>query len=182
MAKNTLRKYLDYLEHAFLIRRLARVDRSAKRFQRARAFKVYLTSASLYTALFGPAEPEDEIFPRLAETALASQWLGSAAAANLAYAGWKGGGIDLLSLDPESDKPDHVYEIDWLDATTAARPPQNLAGFVEQTNPRAHAYILTRTTAGTGTLGQTDITLAPLSLYAYWLARDPTLRRFHTKD
>ena len=38
MAKNTLRKYLDYLEHAFLIRRLPRVDRAAKRFQRARAF------------------------------------------------------------------------------------------------------------------------------------------------
>jgi predicted AAA+ superfamily ATPase len=97
IAKNTLRKYLDYLEHAFLIRRLARVDRAAKRFQRARAFKVYLTSASLYAALFGPVEPEDEIFPRLAETALAAQWLGSDAAANLAYAGWKGGGIDLLS-------------------------------------------------------------------------------------
>ena len=35
VAKNTLRKYLDYLEHAYLIRRLPRVDQSAQRFKRA---------------------------------------------------------------------------------------------------------------------------------------------------
>jgi predicted AAA+ superfamily ATPase len=32
VAKNTLRKYLDFLEQAFLIRRLPRLDRDGKRF------------------------------------------------------------------------------------------------------------------------------------------------------
>ncbi|MBT4891196.1 MAG: ATP-binding protein, partial [Rhodospirillales bacterium] len=59
IAKNTVRKYLDYLESAFLIRRVARLDRDAKRFQRAVAFKVYLTSPCLYSALFGPVAPND---------------------------------------------------------------------------------------------------------------------------
>ncbi len=185
VAKNTLRKYLDFLERAFLIRRLPRVDRSAKRFQRAVAFKVYLTSPCLYAALFGPVPPDHEAFPRLAETALVCQWLGSETVANLAYASWRGGGIDLLSLGPDDDKPDHVYEIDWGDAYATAgkgKGPSRLAGFVQGTNPKARAYVLTRAKAGSGTMEGTEVTLAPLGLYAYWLDRDPTLRNFHSRD
>lgn len=180
-AKNTLRKYLDYLESAFLIRRLPRVDRQGKRFQRAVAFKVYLTSPCLYAALFGPVAADSEIFPRLAETALLGQWLGSSAMADLAYASWRGGGVDLLSIGPETNKPDHVYEIDWADAHGGGKGPKQLAGFVEGTNPAAKAIVLTRTTAGSAAMGGLDITMAPLSLYAYWLERDPTLRNFHPK-
>ena len=181
-AKNTLRKYLDYLESAFLIRRLPRVDRQGRRFQRAVAFKVYLTSPCLYAALFGPVAPESEVFPRLAETALVGQWLGSSAMADLAYASWRGGGIDLLSIGPESNKPNHIYEIDWADAHAGgSKGPKQLAGFVDGTNPAAKAIVLTRTTAGPAAMGGLDITMAPLSLYAYWLQRDPTLRNFHPK-
>ncbi len=179
VAKNTLRKYLDYLESAFLIRRLSRVDRQAKQFQRAVAFKVYLTSPCLYAALFGPVSADDEAFPRLAETALVSQWLGSGAADSLAYASWRGGAIDLLSIDPDSGKPDQVYELDWGDdyAGTGAKAnkgPGGLTDFVKETNPEAKAYILTRETARQGIMAGVDITLAPLSLYAYWLERTAT--------
>lgn len=181
-AKNTLRKYLDYLESAFLIRRLPRVDRDAQRFQRQVAFKVYLTSPCLYAALFGPvSEADDQLFPRLAETALVSQWMGSQAAASLAYASWRNGGIDLLSLDPRTDKPSHVYEIDWTN--TYARPggtgPRQLVDFVEATNRNARPYILTGSVARPAAMRGIDITLAPLALYTYWLERDPTLRAFH---
>ena len=40
VAKNTLKRYIEYLEAAFLIKVIHRVDQSARRFQRARAFKV----------------------------------------------------------------------------------------------------------------------------------------------
>jgi predicted AAA+ superfamily ATPase len=183
VAKNTLRKYLDYLESAFLIRRLARVDRHAKRFQRAVAFKVYLTSPCLYAALFGPVSADDKVFPRLAETALVSQWLGSrtkpgvpGARDSLAYASWRGGAIDLLAIDRKSGKPDRVYELDWGDeyagaGAKASKGPGGLTDFVKETNPEAKAYILTRETARQGVMAGVDITLAPLSLYAYWLER-----------
>jgi len=72
IAKNTLRKYLDYLEQAFLIRRINRVDRDGKKFQRQVFFKVYLTRPCLYAALFAPVPPSDQFFQRLAETALVS--------------------------------------------------------------------------------------------------------------
>ncbi len=173
IAKNTLRKYLDYLESAFLIRRLTRVDRDAKKFQRAVAFKVYLTAPCLYSALYAPVAMKDQFFKRLAETALVSQWLGSPHMANLAYASWRGGSIDLLSLDPNTGQPDHVYELDW--DNRYGRPgkgPEELIGFVEGTNRKANPYILTASIARPATMRGIDFTLAPLALYTYWLERD----------
>jgi predicted AAA+ superfamily ATPase len=173
IAKNTLRKYLDYLESAFLIRRLTRVDRDAKKFQRAVAFKVYLTAPCLYSALYAPVAIKDQFFKRLAETALVSQWLGSPHMANLAYASWRGGNIDLLSLDPETGLPDHVYELDW--ENRYGRPgkgPEELIGFVEGTNRKATPYILTGSIARPASMRGVDFSLAPLALYTYWLERE----------
>jgi predicted AAA+ superfamily ATPase len=183
IAKNTLRKYLDYLEQAFLIRRLPRVDKSAQRFQRAVAFKVHLTSPCLYAALFGPVTPNDQTFDRLVETALVSQWLGAEAVENLAYASWRGGGVDLLTIDPETDLPDHVYEFDWTDsyAKPGAPPPDRLVEFAEGTNRSAVPYILTRSIARPAMMRGIELTLAPVALYAYWIERDPTMRKFHKK-
>ena len=182
IAKNTLRKYLDYLEAAFLIRRLPRVDRDAKPFQRAVAFKVYLTAPCLYTALYGPVTTADHAFPRLAETALVSQWLGARSVETLAYASWKGGAVELMALDPESGRPDHVYEFDWADKyKSPAHKPGELVDFVKRTNRDAISYILTQSLARPGTMSGIDVTLAPIALYAYWLDRDPTLRSFHAK-
>jgi len=172
IAKNTLRKYLDYLESAFLIRRLTRVDRDAKKFQRAVAFKVFLSTPCLYSALFAPVSMNDQFFKRLAETALVSQWLGSPHMDNLAYASWRGGSIDLLSLDPESGRPDHVYELDW--GNRYGRPgkgPEELISFVEGTNRKATPYILTSGIARPASMRGIDFTLAPLALYTYWVER-----------
>ncbi|MBT3306595.1 MAG: DUF4143 domain-containing protein [Alphaproteobacteria bacterium] len=179
VAKNTLRKYLDFLEQAFLIRRLPRLDRDGKRFQRAFAFKVYLTAPCVYAALFGPVALDDKMFPRLAETALVSQWLGSGANRYLAYASWRGGQIDLLEINPNTDQPDNVYEMDWYDGYASPGPkadkgPGELTAFVARTNRDARTHILTASTARRGAMAGIDITLAPLALYTYWIGRTPT--------
>lgn len=180
IAKNTLRKYLDYLEQAFLIRRINRVDRDGQRFQRQVFFKAYLTSPCLYAALFAPVPPSDQFFQRLAETALVSQWLGSQAIENLCYASWRNGSVDLLTLHPETGKPDHVYDLDWQNTyvRTDKRPDQ-MVSFVKENNPAAKAYVLTGSSARTATMKGVDMTLAPIALYTYWIERDPTLRAFH---
>ncbi|MEE8350718.1 MAG: AAA family ATPase [Rhodospirillales bacterium] len=171
VAKNTLRKYLDHLEQAFLIRRLPRVDKTARRFQRAVAFKVYLTQPSLYAAMFGPVAPDDDAFPRLAETALVTQWLGTGGMDNQAYASWKGGGIDLLSMQEGVNSPEHVFELDWSDSYAGGgKGPKTLADFVRATNPAAKATILTRRTARSASMQGVDISLVPLALYAYWIS------------
>jgi predicted AAA+ superfamily ATPase len=52
--KKTIKIYIEYLEAAFLIKKIQRVDQSGKRFEREISFKLYLTNPSLFTALFAP--------------------------------------------------------------------------------------------------------------------------------
>ncbi len=176
-AKNTLRKYLDHLESAFLIRRLRRVDQNAQAFQRAVAFRVFLTSPCLYTALFGPLTWTSEALPRLVATALVGQTLDAEDFDRQAYASWRGGKIDLLRLDPRTGWPDHVCDIDWSDDIVRGRKkPDTLARFVRNNNRAAVARVLTRSTARRGSLRGVDIELIPASVYAYFLHRDRLAR------
>ena len=59
VTKPTLKRYLEYLEAAFLIRVVHRIDRNARRFKRASRFKVYVTTPALRAALFGPVTADD---------------------------------------------------------------------------------------------------------------------------
>ena len=61
--KDIIRKYISYLESAFLIKVIHRVDANAKRMQRITQFKIYLTNPSLRCALFSPLTETDNMFP-----------------------------------------------------------------------------------------------------------------------
>ena len=50
--KYLLKKYLEYLEAAFLIRIIHRIDDNSRKFRRANFYKIYLTNPSLRSALF----------------------------------------------------------------------------------------------------------------------------------
>jgi hypothetical protein len=60
VSKNTIKRYLEYLEAAFLIRRVERIDQNAKKFKRAVCFKVYLTNPSMRAALFGQLDADSK--------------------------------------------------------------------------------------------------------------------------
>jgi len=178
IAKNTLRKYLDFLEQAFLIRRVERLDQAGRRFQRAVAFKSYLVAPSLRSCLLGPASPADAGFADVAETALAAQWLGSPDAGRLAHASWREGHVDLIALDANG-KPLRAFEVDWQDAYAkgaGVKGPGHLVGFVETTNPEAKAFVLTRASARPARMRKTDVTLVPLAMFAYWAGRETLAR------
>ena len=170
VAKNTLRKYLDFLENAFLIRRVPRLNRDGRPFERQVLFKVYLTSPTLYTALFGPLPPDSPDFPRLVETAIVGQCLGSGMADRLAYASWKGGMVDLILLDQPGGRPQQVFQMDWDGAVTASpKGPETMVNFVVRTNPDAQMTVLTRDRGGPARRGGVDIDLVPAALHAYLL-------------
>ena len=99
VAKNTLKRYIEYLEAAFLLEVVHRVDRNARRFQRATAFKVYLTNPSMRAALFAPVGAEDPATGDLVETAVFAQWFH--ARPPIHYARWdrEGGEVDLVEID-----------------------------------------------------------------------------------
>ena len=60
VTKPTLKRYLEYLEAAFLIKIVHRIDHNARRFRRANHFKVYVTTPALRCALFGPVAEDSE--------------------------------------------------------------------------------------------------------------------------
>ena len=112
VAKNTLRRYLEYLEAAFLIKRVHRVDKNARRFKRATSFKVYLTNPSMRAALFGYIDAEAGAMGALTETAVFSQWLHSSYINNLYYSRWKGGEVDIVALNTKNQKAAWAAEVE----------------------------------------------------------------------
>ncbi|HAD86844.1 MAG TPA: hypothetical protein DCG48_05735 [Rhodospirillaceae bacterium] len=172
VAKNTLRKYLDFLENAFLIRRVPRLNRDGRPFQRQVLFKVYLTSPTLYTALFGPVAPDAPEYGRLVETAVVAQSLATGTADRLAYASWKGGMVDLILLDAPGGKPQHLFQMDWDGAVTASENgPDTMVNFAVRTNPDAQMTMLTKDRGGPALRGGLDLTLVPAAVHAFWLGR-----------
>jgi uncharacterized protein len=129
----TISRYLEYLEAAFLIVRVKRVDDTGRTFQRMRQFKVYLTNPSMRAALFAPIEPDDEAMGSLAETAIFSQWFHSDELSRIHYARWKSGRqeheVDLVKIDPQNLKPRWAYEIKWSDRFVDQ--PGELRGLIE---------------------------------------------------
>ncbi|MEB0141207.1 MULTISPECIES: DUF4143 domain-containing protein [unclassified Undibacterium] len=114
VAKNTIGRYLEYLEAAFLIKRIERIDQNAKRFKRAMSFKVYLTNPSMRAALFGPIDADSPDMGPLAETAIFSQWQHSDRT-TLYYAQWKNGEVDIVYLDETTQSPRWAVEVKWSD-------------------------------------------------------------------
>jgi hypothetical protein len=149
VAKNTIRKYLDYLEAAFLIYRLYRVDETARRFKRNNFFKVYLTNPSIRSALFEPVGPDDEAMGGMAETAVVAQIVQSDWSENFCYARWKQGKqegeVDLVVLDVREQRAALAIEIKWSDRAVE-RPKQELRSLFHfcERNRVALAFASTR--------------------------------------
>jgi predicted AAA+ superfamily ATPase len=115
IAKPTISKYLEYLEAAFLIVRVRRVDDTARKLKRERNFKVFLTNPSMRAALFGPVSAKSEAMGALAETALLAQYLHAPLFRDICFARWKRGEIDFVRIDPGTQRPLWTIEVKWSD-------------------------------------------------------------------
>jgi uncharacterized protein len=109
---DTLRKYIEYLEAAFLIKKVHRIDDNAKKFQRENYYKIFLTNPSLRSALFSPLLSTDEMFGHMVETAIYAQWLQRHWTVPW-YANWKRGEVDMVFLSKKTLKPESAIEIKW---------------------------------------------------------------------
>jgi uncharacterized protein len=177
VAKNTVKRYLEYLEAAFLVRIIHRLDRSARRFERANFFKVYLCNPSLRSALFAPLDADDLATPLQVETAVFSQWL-SSPTHDLHYARWGkrssddggDGEVDLIALSP-LQKPVHVVEVKWSDRP--AREPSLLKAplaFAEE-HRLEMLVVTTRTHARLTRLGKIDVLFVPSAVWCLEIGR-----------
>jgi len=112
VTKNTIKRYFTYLEAAFLIKIVHRIDQSGKKFKRANFFKVYLTNPSLRSALFSPIADSDPFIGNMVETAVFSQWQHDVEHCDMYYARWQQGEIDMVNL-VKDQKPNWAMEIKW---------------------------------------------------------------------
>jgi uncharacterized protein len=180
LGKIKINEYLEYLEAAFLIRRVQRLDNSASRLQRATSYKIYLTNPSIRAALFGIARADDAAMGGLVETAIWSQWLHSTdTMTNLHYARWRKGRtdyeVDLVGLHPATQKPRFAVEIKWSDRAVA-NPDGELKGLsllLGEHELVRKAVVTTRAMTGQALLADKyPIEFVPSSLHCYTIARN----------
>ncbi len=170
VAKNTIKKYLEYLEAAFLIRRVNRIDKNSRRFQRATTFKVYLTNPSMRSVLFGEIDENGPAIGHLVETAIFSQWQHSRST-SLHYARWGSGEVDIVSLETRTQKPNWIVEVKWSDrAFEQPSELDNCVEFAKANDISGHRVLITTKTI-TAEKEYRGITFefVPSSLYAYKL-------------
>lgn len=171
VAKNTIKRYLEYLEAAFLIKRVERIDQNAKRFKRAMCFKVYLTNPSMRAALFGQLDIEAEAMGALTETAIFSQWQHSKQV-ELYYARWNTGEIDIVYLHGSDQKPEWAVEVKWSDRPHSVRGElDNCVEFVLKNSKVKQPVLITSRTISDEEVHYKNVhfKFIPASLYAYTL-------------
>ncbi|MDE2223298.1 MAG: AAA family ATPase, partial [Candidatus Omnitrophica bacterium] len=166
VAKNTIKRYIEYLEAAFLIKTVHRVDRSAKKFKRANFFKVYLTNPSMRSALFNLINENDEAMGPLVETAVFSQWFHSDTL--LHYARWVKGEVDIVYLGP-NQKAAWAVEVKWSDRIVDhCDELKNVTQFCHEQSLK-RVMVTTKTIKIIKNIQNVDLFFQPASLYCYML-------------
>jgi predicted AAA+ superfamily ATPase len=164
--KTTLRQYLSYLEAAFLVHIVKRVDQKAGRFQRENFFKIYLTNPSLRSALFAPLTAEADGMGAIVETAIFSQWMQRTSFIPY-YARWKNGEVDLINISRKTNRPDWAVEIKWSNRYfEAPNELKSLTSFCEENN-LVQALSTTIDKTGIKEYNNVQIQFLPAAVYAY---------------
>lgn len=166
VGKQTIQKYIEYLEAAFLIKRVFRVDQDGKRYQRERNFKVYLTNSAMYTGLFGSKLPQELEFGHLVETTLFAQRFHENARLNYARWGSDDCEVDLVESSAAL-KPVAALEIKWSDGHVDH--PESLKGLLKfaRANRLPSVWATTRSRFGRRALDGNDIRQWPAAVLAF---------------
>ena len=170
VSSNTIRKYIGYLEAAFLIKIVHRIGESGKKFKRANLFKIYLTNSSLRSGLFAPLADGDERLGNLVETGIFSQWFHRQNFTTY-YARWQRGEVDIVGLHKQLQTPSWAVEIKWSDLF--AQQPKKLKSLLSflRKNQLSQAVVTTKTVSKEIEFNGSQLKFLPAALYAYTVGR-----------
>ena len=174
--KDLLKKYIQYLEAAFLIKVIHRTDDNAKRYQREVSFKIYLTNPSLRCALFQPINVTDEEIGELVETAVYVQWI-PRIETDISFANWKlnkkeQGEVDIVGIDKGRLKPKWVVEIKWSDRFAEhAGELSSLLWYMEK-NALSEAIVTTETITKEKQMEKVKLHFIPVACYVYTVGKN----------
>ncbi|MEL4306740.1 ATP-binding protein [Joostella sp. CR20] len=174
--KNTLKKYIEYLEAAFLIKQVKRIDQSGKRFKRDNFFKIYLTNPSLRSALFSPITATDEMIGNMVETAIYAQWMHREWFTPW-YARWSGGEVDMVGISDSTLKPLWALEIKWTNRYyEKPNELKSLYKFCLESNLN-YPIVTTIDKEGEKDYKELSIQFLPSSSYAYTVGKNSLDRK-----
>ncbi len=170
VSKNTIKKYIYYLEAAFLIRIVNRIDLGGKKFKRANYFKIYLTNPSLRSALFSPINGNSDVIGNMVETAIFSQWFHRYWHTPY-YSRWKSGEVDIVGLTKDKLKPAWAVEIKWSNRFhEKPHELKSLSSFITK-NKLNRAIVTTIDITDEIVLKNHTFDYMPSSLYCYTIGK-----------
>ena len=163
--KDTLRKYIQYLEAAFLVKKIRRADDTAKEYRREMLFKLYLTNPSLRCALFQPIDENDEVIGNMVETAV------------YAEGNRKKGEVDIVGINDARQKPEWAVEVKWSNKpfTNPTSELKSLETFM-RTNGLSHAIVTSISEEGKKEMSYGCLQFIPVACYAYTVGEN-TLKK-----
>lgn len=169
--KNTIKRYIEYLEAAFLIKVVHKIANKPKQFQRATNFKIYLTNPSLRSALFAPLKPTDPLIGNMVETAIYAQWLHRDWFIPY-YARWNKGEVDMVGLDDKTQAPRWAVEIKW--GNKCFENPGELRALLQflRDNDLKSAMVTTLDKEGMKEVDGIRLQFVPAAVYAYTVGRN----------
>lgn len=174
--KNTIKRYIEYLEAAFLIKVVHKISNKPKHFQRATQFKIYLTNPSLRSALFSPLQVTDPFMGNMVETAVYAQWLHREWFTPY-YARWQKGEVDMVRLDNTNMQPQWAVEIKW--SNQFFEKPGDLKPLIQflKDNELKTALVTTIDKEGTKEIDGLKLIYVPASVYAYTVGRNTIIQK-----
>jgi predicted AAA+ superfamily ATPase len=176
ISKPTLKTYINYLQSAFLLRIVNRVDSNAKKFKRNSNFKIYLTNPSFRSALFAPIEQDSKFMGNMVENAIYSQWFHRDNQDNLYYAqldqGTKGE-VDIIKLRNEDLSALWAAEIKWSNRYPS-NPKDLRKGLIAfcKTNKLKNAIVTTIDETTKITFSDINLHFIPASIYCYSIGKN----------
>lgn len=178
ISKPTIKRYIEYLESAFLVIKVPNVDENCRSLKRERNFKVYLNNPSMRAALFGPVTAaESERIGHLAESAVFSQWQHAPGFRQLRYSRWRNEGeVDVVLLSGPRQKPLWLGEIKWSDRIKSRMVEQTKSmKFLLKNHPSIRdGFFTTKSHSAEIKVEGRTIEVLPTAIYCYSVGRNIT--------
>jgi len=167
--KETVIKYLDYLEHIFLIKRIYRFNDRNTDERNNLYFRVYITNVSMRTALFTPLSVDDIRTEYMVETAILAQWQ-HVEKDMFYYCKHDHVFIDLIKVD-ENKNPVWITNVRWQHPHGLEHNELDIVGHFCEKHGLLSSMITTKQTRDIIPSSNVIHSYEPASLYCYSIGK-----------
>jgi len=180
--KNTIKKYLKYLESIFVIQIIQRVDLNGKPYERVNYMKIYLTNPTLRSVILAPISATDSVMNHLLETAIFSQWV-LKSGQDVFYAGWVNGrmqgNVEMIGKSPIDKEYHWALKIQWNNRYYESFFDLKSLFTYCETNKLNAALVTTIDKSGSKISNKVKYHFIPAALYVYSLGYDSLIHKAH---